>query len=389
MDTFKKRGDSSRDIRVVANDSTRADAARPAEFVAHATDLRRHAPEPARRAEFSRPTERAPRSASAYAAPFARSMEVRTRPADRRLRPSDNHIYFEAVARHGSIRKAAEHLHIASSALNRRILDLEEEVGSPLFERLPRGVRLTGAGEVLVNYVRWSLKELRKVEAQIDQLQGEARGAVRIAVAESVTPSLLPAAIADYHASHPGVGFHVLVDGPEVLVGALLKDHVDLILTHEPPQQAGLSVLAVTEHPLCAFVAPDHPLAAQEHVSLRQCAQHPCALPDHTLAARQLLDAALDEAGVALLPALESDSIETLKASARLGRMVCFSFHLGSDAETQGLVPLVISHPRCAEAQLFLAARRGRVLPVAAASFAEGLGEALRKRIVAPRASVA
>jgi len=372
VDTLKKRGDTSREIRVVANDSGRADPSRTVESIPRSESARRPAS-----------------VSSAGPAPFARSMEVRTRPADRRLRPSDNHIYFEAVARHGSIRKAAEHLHIASSALNRRILDLEEEVGSPLFERLPRGVRLTGAGEVLVNYVRWSLKELGKVEAQIDQLQGEARGAVRIAVAESVTPSLLPQAIAEYHACHPGVGFHVLVDGPEVLVSELTKDHVDLILTHEPPHQPGLSVLAVAEHPLCAFVAPDHPLAAEQRVSLRQCAHYPCALPDHTLAARQLLDAALEEAGITLRPALESDSIETLKASARLGRIVCFSFHLGSDAETQGLVPLVINHPRCTEAQLFLAARRGRVLPVAAASFAEGLGEALRKRIIAPRASVA
>ena len=64
------------------------------------------------------------------------------RPREARLKPSDNHSYFDAVARHGSIRKAADALHMASSALNRRILDLEQEVGMPLFERLPRGVAL-------------------------------------------------------------------------------------------------------------------------------------------------------------------------------------------------------------------------------------------------------
>ena len=306
-----------------------------------------------------------------------------------RIRPSDNHLYFDAVARHGSIRKAAESLHLASSALNRRILDLEEEVGSPLFERLPRGVRLTAAGEVLVNYVRWSLKELRKVEAQIDQLQGEVRGAVRIAVAESVTPSLLPRAIAEYQEAHPGVGFHVLVDGPEELLSALVRDHVDLILTHEPPQQPTLSVLAVAEHPLRAYVSPTHPLAARSQVSLRQCSHFPWAMPDHTLAARQLLDVALQEASIAVRPALESDSIETLKAFARLGQAICFSFHLGSEAETHGLVPLLLSDARCAEARLYLAARRGRVLPVAAASFAEGLGHGLQKRVMADHVSVA
>jgi DNA-binding transcriptional LysR family regulator len=212
---------------------------------------------------------------------------------------------------------------------------------------------------------------------------------VRIAVAESVTPSLLPEAIAEYQKEHPGVGFHVLVAGPEVLMASLIKDSVDLILTHESPGQPGLSVLAVAEHPLCAFVAPSHPLAGEPAVSLRQCAQYPCAMPDHSLTARQLLDMALQETSVPLRPAIESDSIETLKAFARLGQAVCFSFHLGSTAEMQGLVPLFISDQRCMDARLYLAARRGRVLPVAAASFAERLGEGLRSRIVPRRASVA
>ncbi|HYP91370.1 MAG TPA: LysR family transcriptional regulator, partial [Polyangiaceae bacterium] len=78
-----------------------------------------------------------------------------------RLQPPSIFSYLDAVAHHGSIRKAADALHIASSALNRRILDLEADVGSPLFERLPRGVRATAAGELFLAYVRRSLKELR------------------------------------------------------------------------------------------------------------------------------------------------------------------------------------------------------------------------------------
>src|ERR1700742_413309 len=65
--------------------------------------------------------------------------------------------YVDAVGRYGSIRKAAEALHVVSSALNRRILDLEAELGSPLFERLPRGVRPTAAGELFFNYVPRSM----------------------------------------------------------------------------------------------------------------------------------------------------------------------------------------------------------------------------------------
>ncbi len=302
-----------------------------------------------------------------------------TRLNEPRLRPSSNHLYFEAVARHGSIRKASETLHIASSAVNRRILDLEEEVGTALFERLPRGVRLTAAGEMLLSYVRSSLKELRKVETQIDQLRGAMRGVVRIAVPESVTPRLLPRAIARYREQHVGVNFHVVVDGPELLLEALVKDSVDLILTHESPHRPAASVLTVARHPLCAFVAPSHPLTQMQDVHLSDCAAFPLAIPDSSLAARPLIEQALEEASLPCEPALESDSIETLKSFARLGRAVCLSFRLGEQDEMPGLVSVPLQDPLCSEARLYLAQRRARVLPVAAAAFAEELTETLRE----------
>jgi DNA-binding transcriptional LysR family regulator len=288
-----------------------------------------------------------------------------------KLRPSENHAYFDAVVRYGSIRKAADALRIASSALNRRILDLEHEVGTALFERLPRGVRLTAAGEILIGYVRSTLKELRRAELQIEQLRGEVRGMVRVAVPESVTPYLLPRAITDYQVNHPGIGFQVAVAGPEALLHALSHDQAEMILTHERPLGAAVSVLASTRHPLVALVAPSHPLAELREVTLAECSHFPLAVPDATLAARTLLDSAMEEAGVTLEPALESASIETLKAFARLGNVVCFSFMLGDKEPLPGLVPLRLRDARCADASLLLVVRRGRVLPVAAASFLE------------------
>ncbi|RYF67418.1 MAG: LysR family transcriptional regulator, partial [Comamonadaceae bacterium] len=77
-----------------------------------------------------------------------------------------NHLrllrYVDEVARVGSIRQAAERLHVAPSAVNRRIQDIEEELGTPLFERLPRGMRLTAAGELFVRYIRARGAELER-----------------------------------------------------------------------------------------------------------------------------------------------------------------------------------------------------------------------------------
>jgi DNA-binding transcriptional LysR family regulator len=309
---------------------------------------------------------RVPKKWTPLGAPEER--EVR---APRKLRPSENHLYFEAVVRHGSIRKAADSLHIASSALNRRILELEHEVGTALFERLPRGVRLTAAGEVLMAYVRVSLKELQRAELQIEQLCGEARGIVRVAVAESVTSFILPKAITEYQARHPGIGFQVSVAGPQALLDALHNDNAEAILTHEVPQAPGVSVLARASHPLVALVSPGHPLARSGEVGLAECMLFPLAIPHASLAARSVLDAAMEDAGLTMEPALESESIETLNAFARYGSAISFSFRLGNREPFPGLVSLRIRDARCQEASLVLAVRRGRVLPVAAASFVE------------------
>ena len=145
-----------------------------------------------------------------------------------RLRPPRVLTYVDAVARYGSIRKAAEALNVASSALNRQVLDLEMDLGASLFERLPRGVRVTSAGEAFLVYARLVISELKAVESRIEQLRGLVRGQVSVAAAESVAGELLPSAITQFQATHPYVRFHVRIGAPEELVEALAADQVDL-----------------------------------------------------------------------------------------------------------------------------------------------------------------
>lgn len=288
----------------------------------------------------------------------------------RTLSPPRIFAYVDAVARHGSIRKAAAVLHIVSSALNRRILDLEEELGSPLFERLPRGVRPTAAGELYLAYVRRSIRELEQVAAQIDGLQRLLRGRVRLAVAESVTGHMLPRAIARFQAEHPNVSFHVWIDGPKGLNDALTKDEADLVLTHDPVERPEVSVIASVHQPLCAVVAPDHPLAGRMSLRLSDCADYPIALPDTTLAARSLIDRALANASFKLEPVFVSNSVELTKTYARQNRAVCFQFRIAGQPDPSGMREIPLADPGFAQARLALAFRRNRVLPVAAAAFA-------------------
>jgi DNA-binding transcriptional LysR family regulator len=298
----------------------------------------------------------------------------------RPIKPPSSYSDVDAVARHGSIRKAAEALHVVSSALNRRILELEEELGFELFERLPRGVRPTAAGELFLAYVRRSLKDLRQLEAQIAGLQGLMRGSIRIAVAESVTTRFLPEAIMAYQSEHPRVCFHVKVDGPVALREKLLSDEVELILTHEAIDIPSVRVLAAIKQPLCALVATGHPLASRTSLRLSDCAGYPLALPDESLAARGLLDMVLERSALQLEPAMVCNSIEATRVFARAQGGVCFQFHLDDQWEYPGMVVVPLNDPELHHPQLSLAVRRGRVLPSASAAFAEQLTRLLERR---------
>src|SRR3982075_4679352 len=132
--------------------------------------------------------------------------------------------YVDEVARAGSIRKAADVLHVPASAVNRRIMDLEEELGAPLFERRPRGVRLTAAGELFVRYIREQTGDVERMKSQIEDLKGLRRGTVRIACSQALALDFLPREIAEFRTRHPFVAFDVKVYAHERAMAARAGD---------------------------------------------------------------------------------------------------------------------------------------------------------------------
>jgi len=312
-------------------------------------------------------------------APTTRATPPTTAVPRKRLRPPRVLTYVDAVARHGSIRKAADALNVASSALNRQILDLETDLGAALFERLPRGVRLTAAGEVFLTYARQAISELKAVQSRVEQLRGLVRGQVGIAAVESVAGELLPSAITQFQARHPNVRFNVRIGAPDDLMSALIADQVDLVLTHHPPPKRNVAIVTAVEQALCALMVADHPLASRSELHLRDCLAYPLALGDATLAGRALIEQALARASFDLEPRLISNSVETMRVFARMNRGVCFQFRRPGKAllPSSGMIAVPLIDPALLQAKLILATRRGRVLPIAAARFVELLRDAL------------
>lgn len=291
------------------------------------------------------------------------------------LHPPRHFVYLDAVARAGSIRKAAEKLHVASTALNRKILEIEADVGTPLFERLPRGVRLTSAGEVLIAAVRRSMADMRSAESQIEQLRGLVRGTVRLGCAESVAVDLIPDTIAQYQQTRPGVQFQIVAGVTGVLVAALLADDVELILVHDPVPSDALRVIAAVPQPLCAMLRPDHPLAGRTTLRLADCQAYTVALGDRTFGSRRLLDALMARSHMTLQVALEASTVQTLKEFTLRTGAISFQFQIGTQNEARrgALVAIPLTDRTLTASQLVLLARAGRTLPIATLSFMEAL----------------
>ncbi|MRT21600.1 LysR family transcriptional regulator [Comamonas sp. CAH-2] len=286
--------------------------------------------------------------------------------------------YIDAVARSGSIRAAAEKLHVASSAVNRRVQDLEEELGTPIFERLPRGVRLTAAGELFLGYARRRKADLDQVRSQIEDLGGVRRGHVTLAASQALAPAFLPKAIHEFQTSRPGIAFDVKVHDRERAVDAVTDFEADLGLIFNPPDLRGLAVLAQARQRTCAMVAPDHPLAKRSSVRLKDCLAYPIALPDSSLSGRSVLEDLFEQSSAQPHPPLVSNSYEMMRGFAREAGGVSFQIEIGA-GPSAGAVAIPIDERRLPTGRLVLVALRDRVLPMAAAAFAEFITEKLRE----------
>jgi DNA-binding transcriptional LysR family regulator len=289
-------------------------------------------------------------------------------------------VYLDTVARAGSIRKAAERMHIASTAINRMVIEVEKEIGTPLFERLPRGVRLTAAGELLMGAIRRNISDLASVGSQIEQLRGLVRGRVSVACSESVADELIPITVAQYQKRRRGVQFHVQTGNTELLLGSLLNYDADLLLAHDPPPSEGLQEHATAMQPICAMVPRGHALFGRNVLSVADLQPYPLAIGDHTFFSRLAIESVARRSKLNLQIAIEANSVRTLRIFAQETNSIFFQFQIGtrSDVKSGQFRAVTLTDKSLPKSRLVLGSRSGRSLPIAALSFIETLKDALK-----------
>ncbi len=294
--------------------------------------------------------------------------------------------YIEVIAKAGSIRKAADTLAITSTALNRRVLALEEEFGVPIFERLPRGVRLSIAGELLVQHIRSQRSDVAKLQSRISDLKGERRGHVSIACSQALLPYFMPAEIAKYRKQHKAVTFGVYVRDRAAAEQALVDFSADVALVFEPVRLRDVQVLASFPQTVCAVMNENHPLAGQEKVRLGDLSQYPVGLPTSPFGVRQLIDHAVMRSSVGLNVAVESDNFQFLLHYPSHDDLITFQIPIGlpTAMEMKGVVRRPLDARDIPHGLLYLCQLKNRTLPVAAAKFAVQLERSLVRQLSVP-----
>ncbi len=291
--------------------------------------------------------------------------------------PSMRHLqtlaFIDRIARCGSLRSAAEELGITPSALNRRILAVEEELGVQIFERHPAGLRPNIAGEILLEHIRNQLADMERVKSRIADLSGMRAGHVRIATTREPVAYFLPGLIRDHLLEFPAVTFSVNLLGRGEAENSLLDNSNDIAFVFEPVHRQNLQTVFSAPQELLAVLSADHPLAARGRLHIYECADFPLLLPQRPEGIRQILDEIAARTGITLRPAVESNSLELLRLMSQNRQAIsfCLPVNRRPDLQAAGLVALPL-HTRGVPSGVLVAGHlKGRTLPVAAARFLE------------------
>lgn len=243
--------------------------------------------------------------------------------------------YLDEVVRSGSIRRAADKLNVASSSINRQIIELEAELGTPLFERLPRRLRLTAAGEILINHIRQTLRDHDRARFRIAELGGVGRGTVRIATMNGLASGLLPHLCRDFVRSFPGVRFEVRSLLAPQIVSAVADGEVSFGLGYNIAPAPTLRVVETFAAQLGVVAAPSHPLARQKSLRLSDLAGETLVHADPALTIRAIIDEACRKVGVDLRPPFETNSVQMMKHLVHEGQALAFLSPPDVDSEVE------------------------------------------------------
>ncbi|MFC5736653.1 DNA-binding transcriptional LysR family regulator [Rhodobacter sp. 140A] len=290
--------------------------------------------------------------------------------------------HFMLVARLGSVRQAALAMNVAPSSVSRTIKQLEEDIGTPLFERQKQRLKLTSAGELLHYHLRQSDRELTRAVTEIGDLQGLRRGTVTLAVIESAARALVPDVLAAFWIRHPEISVDVHVCGSQEAVDLVTQGEADIAIAFDMRLPRGARRITAVQLPLGVMVAPGTRLTQQKGpLRSYDLAGERVILSDHSLTLDSSIEQVLSGSFVEFSRRARTNSIGLMIDLAKRGLGTVLQTQLGVQAEiARGeLVFIPLSDSRLSARRLSLIARPKGEASEAAEALGSSLGLALER----------
>jgi DNA-binding transcriptional LysR family regulator len=276
---------------------------------------------------------------------------------------------FESAARHLSLTRAAEELHLTPPAVSIQIRQLEGHAHAALFERLGRGLRLTQAGEEVLAHARGILGHIRASEEAIAGLASLDQGLLDVAVINA-GDYFLPWLIAAFRERHPRIRARLTVGNREDLLERLADHEIDLAVMSHPPTRPEFAAEPFAPNPHVIVAPPGHRLARRRQVAPEEVAREPLIVREPGSATRLAMDQAFSESGVVPRIEMEIASNETIKQAVAAGFGLGFlSAHAVDQELAGGRLALVPVKGFPVMRQWYVVHRRDRTLPRIAEAF--------------------
>lgn len=246
--------------------------------------------------------------------------------------------YFEAVARHSHVTRAAAELHIAQPALSKQISQLEQELGVALFDRVGRNVRLTEAGEALLPHARATMAQVEAARAEMAERIGLRRGRATVGTPPTVGTQLLPPVLAAFNRRYPGIELRLHEAGVQTLLDLMETGLTDVAVVTLPVDDEHLTVVPLFTEEMVIAVWKQHPLAGQDQVRISDLRDEPWVLSPENYELREATLSACQAAGFQPRVVLDGGETDTLLRFVAAGMGVALvprlAVHGGSDVVT-------------------------------------------------------
>ena len=220
--------------------------------------------------------------------------------------------YFIAVANHLSFTRAAAALHVSQPALSQQVGQLEESLGTTLFDRSGRTTRLTDAGEVYLRYAKRAAQELQEAKRAIDDLGDLSRGSLRVGVTPTFTSYLVGPLVEAFHGRYPNITLVVREIAQEAMEELLLADEVDVGIAFDNGHHLDLEAQALLVETLALVVGKRHPLATTASIGLEALNSESLILLSAEFATREQIDSYCRQHNIRPHVQVEANTISAL-----------------------------------------------------------------------------